>query len=76
MRAMEHQYVLEKAIAFICGAVGGLIKLASGSMLLDVTFIGKLFEAGVTALVCGFLGVAGKYSFDWLRKKYINKKLK
>ena len=75
MRAMEHQYGLEKIIFFIVGAISGLIKVASHPILfIDATFLLKLFEAGVTAFVCGSLGVAGKMSIDWIRKKYLNKK--
>lgn len=77
MKTMEHHSGMEKLIVFITSAVIGIWKLMSGSILfIDASFWAKLFEAGLTAGVCGFLGVAGKYSFDWLRKKYLNKKNK
>lgn len=68
---------IDTVFAFFFGMLGGFIKYmsgVSGMVLLDVGFIGRLLEAGVTALVCGFLGVAGKHSFDWLKKKYFSKK--
>lgn len=68
---------IDSIIGFFCGMMGGILKLISGisgMVLLDAGFIGRLFEAGATAIVCGFLGVAGKHSFDWLRKKFLNKK--
>ena len=37
-------------IAFIFGMIGGLIKYAS-VIILDIGFFGRLFEAGVTAMV-------------------------
>jgi len=74
---MEHQYGVGKAIIFIISAVGGLIKFASHPLLfIDATFLAKLFEAGVTAFVCGSLGVAGKMTVDWVKRKYINKNKK
>lgn len=68
-----HYYKIDTLIGFFSGAFGGFIKYLS---LLDAGFGSRLFEAGSTALVCGFLGVAGKHSFDWLRKKYLNKNKK
>lgn len=66
---------IDSKIAFLSGMTGGFIKYMSG-VLIDVGFGGRLIEAGVTAMVCGFLGVAGKHSFDWLKKKYLNKNKK
>lgn len=69
---MEHPGF--KVAIFIFCAITGLIKYASHPLLfIDATFLAKLFEAGITAFVCGSLGVAGKMSVDWVRKKYLNK---
>lgn len=68
---MQHNY--DNLIGFFAGMFGGFIKYMS---LLDTGFGSRLLEAGMTAMVCGFLGVAGKHSFDWLRKKYLNKNKK
>lgn len=63
---MEHNY--DKWIGFFSGLAGGFIKFINAP-LLEATFIGKLAEAGVTALVCGFLGIAGKNLYMWIAKK-------
>ena len=74
---MEHPYGLGKTAMFIISAIVGLIKFASHPLLfIDATFLAKLFEAGITAFVCGSLGVAGKMSIDWVKRKYINKNKK
>ena len=69
MRLIEW-HKIDTLIGFFSGMIGGFVKYASGVML-QIGFMGRLFEAGLTALVCGFLGVAGKHLFDWLKKKYI-----
>lgn len=71
---MEHN--TDRIVAFFAGMFGGIVKLITGSVLLDVSFMGKLAEAGVTALVCGFLGVAGKHLFSFAWKKITNKNKK
>lgn len=69
---------IDLIIGFGCGMTGGFIKYMSSGIntMLDIGFTGRLFEAGLTAFVCGLLGVAGKHSFDWIKKKYFNKKRK
>jgi len=74
MKAME-LHTIDTKIGFIVGMTGGMLKYISGA-LLDISFAGRLVEAGLTAMVCGFLGVAGKHTFYWLRKKYFTKKNK
>lgn len=63
---------IDTIIAFFTGMIGGFIKYTSG-VILQIGFIGRLFEAGITALVCGFLGIAGKHIFDYLKRKYFKK---
>jgi hypothetical protein len=72
VKAMEHTNY-DKVIGFFSGLFGGFIKFVSVS-LLDVTFAIKLIEAGITAFVCGMLGVAGKYAVVWIKKQFTNKK--
>jgi hypothetical protein len=71
MKAIE-MHRIDYIIAFFFGMFGGIIKYAN-LLYLDVSFWGRLLEAGLTALVCGFLGVAGKHLYDWIRKKYFKK---
>ena len=74
MKAMEW-HKIDTVIGFFFGMIGGFIKYMSAAfLLLDTGFLGRLFEAGVTAMVCGFLGVAGKHLYDVIRKKLFNKK--
>lgn len=74
MKAMEHNMESDKPIAFICGMAGGMIKFISGSIILNASFVLALLEAGATAMVCGFLGVAGKHLFNSIRKKWYDKR--
>ena len=60
-----------KAAAFLCGIGGGMTKYI---IQVDAPFMVKLFQAGVTALICGFLGMAGKWAFDYLKTKLGGKK--
>lgn len=67
---------MDTVVAFFFGMMGGIIKLLSGiggMILLDTGFMGRLLEAGVTAVCCGFLGVAGKHLFEVLKKKITKK---
>ncbi|HUR65474.1 MAG TPA: hypothetical protein VMZ03_03920 [Chitinophagaceae bacterium] len=61
-------------IGFISGLIGGVFKFLM-NIDLPVGFFSKLLEAGITACVCGFLGVAGKEVFN-LIKKYVLKRRK
>lgn len=67
---------MDSIVAFFSGMFGGFIKYMAGVLLLDVGFISRLFEAGATALVCGFLGIAGKRLYEFVQKKFFSKKTK
>lgn len=75
----EHEQY-DNLTAFICGFTGGAIKLIDNKLLqvpahFDINYLQNLGETGITALVCGFLGIAGKHLFILLikRKKNENK---
>jgi hypothetical protein len=61
-----------RLIAFFCGIGGGMTKYIV--QINETPFAAKLFEAGVTAIVCGFLGMAGKWLFDFIKNKISKKK--
>lgn len=50
-----------------CGVVGGMGKYF---LQAQMTFPEKLLQAGLTALVCGLLGAAGKFAFDLIVKLF------
>jgi hypothetical protein len=72
MKTMEHHNGTDIIIGGACGLIGGVIKFFSVYML-DVSYWLSLVKAGGTALVCGFLGVAGKYAFSWCKDKWYKK---
>ncbi|HVX48812.1 MAG TPA: hypothetical protein VHB48_01595 [Chitinophagaceae bacterium] len=70
----------------VAGMVGGLAKLYAHPTFIAV-YINRLFsinwqgpaklaEAGIAALLCGFLGAWGKHLFTLVMKKFIHKKSK
>jgi hypothetical protein len=64
-----------KSDTLIAGFVGlsvGFINFLNMYLLAD-SYIISVLKAGFAAAVCGFGGVAGKYLFDWMKKKYFNK---
>lgn len=73
MKAME--YKPDTAIGFVLGLIGGcfnyMLQVAN-----ETPYFFKLLEAGLTAFICGALGVAGKYFFGWVKNKWQNRKLK
>ena len=58
-------------VAGVCGTIGGMIDFSNS--LISITYWQALVKAGLTALVCGFLGVAGKHLFSmavkWVKTK-------
>jgi hypothetical protein len=56
----------------LCGIGGGLTKYFL--QIHDQPFVIKLCEAGITALVCGALGAAGKHLYDFAKKKFLKLK--
>lgn len=64
----------DKILGGICGIIGGMVKYYSDPMFLNAGFFPKLFEAGLTAFVCGVLGVAGKkvftIAYTWVKKHF------
>jgi hypothetical protein len=61
-----------KGAAFLCGIGGGMTKYIM--QFNDAPYFARLLEAGVTAFICGFLGMAGKWGWDYLKNKYGGKK--
>lgn len=54
-------------IALVCGAIGGMINISV--RMLDTMIFWDLLEAGLTAMLCGALGVAGKELYGFSKKK-------
>lgn len=59
---------LNTQLSVVVGAFCGMIKYFTG--YLETMFIINLLQAGLTALVCGALGVAGKELYGYGKKKY------
>lgn len=57
--------------AMICGIGGGMTKYIM--QINEAPFLVKLFQAGITALICGFLGMLGKWAFDFIKVKLTKK---
>jgi hypothetical protein len=64
---MEHNH--DNQHAFVFGIIGFFLKY----FFLDWQLIAPIVEAGLTALVCGFLGMAGKEIFIRLKKRFFKK---
>jgi hypothetical protein len=64
----------DNRIGFLSGMIGGFSKLLidnhfSLNIKFEPDFMIKLTEAGMTAFMCGCVGVLGKYFINWLIKK-------
>ncbi len=73
MKTMHIQF--DNKLGFISGAVGGILKFLI-NISLPIGFWSKLLEAGITACVCGFLGIAGKEVFNLVKKYVLNRRKK
>ena len=62
-------------LSFAIGAVVGLYKSLL-TFALSENFGQKMLEAGITAIVCGFLGMLGKQIFTWLATWFKNLRCK
>jgi hypothetical protein len=70
-KAMEQQHN-SKLWGIIPAIAGGM-----GNYLLQINqspYLTQLFKAGLTALVCGFIGAAGKWLWDYSVKKLLKHK--
>jgi len=68
---MEHSN--NAPLAALCGILGGMVKFLQVSVI-EVTWWEKTLQAGGTALICGFLGVAGKELFVFIKKAFFKRK--
>jgi hypothetical protein len=78
MRAMEHPHGIitgDFHVAFWSGLVCAVLKLLDIYLLVD-SFGIVLIKVGITAVVGGFFGVAGKYLFSWLKKLWEQQSIK
>ena len=55
------------------GVVGGMTHYLI-QMQGDSTFLESLIKAAITAFVCGVVGAAGKWAFDWVKRKLTKNK--
>jgi hypothetical protein len=62
---IRHQMQHDTWFSAMCGAIGG----TSYYIFMDVAYLTRLFEAGLTAFVCGLIGAAGKHLYDKLKNK-------
>lgn len=67
-RHMNYKHVLDNWIAFIGGVYGGGMGYTLQVAWHDEAI--KLGIAGLTALIAGAMGVAGKYAAVWCWKKF------
>lgn len=61
---------LNTIIGFVCGILGGLVDYAIRASQLTIFAV---MQAGITALVCGGAGVAGKELYLYLKNKITKK---
>jgi len=54
---------IKTTIAFVCGILGGFIKLS---------FVPSIVQAAFTALICGAAGVAGKELYSQFAKPFFS----
>ena len=60
-------------IAFVCGILGGCIDYMVRA---DSLVIFAVFQAALTALICGFAGVAGKEFYLFMKSSFKSGKYK
>lgn len=76
---MEQQFDSDNLLGWMCGMIGGCFHFLR-LPLLEMGYFESLAKAGTTALVCGVLGIAGKYAFTKFIKpafeKWFDKKKK
>ena len=70
MKAMNNH---NNVYGFFFGMIGGFTKYLAS---IDMEVFSRMIEAAATALVCGFLGMAGKEGFVIIKRKYFTKKHK
>lgn len=68
---MYHDNNSNTAFGFMCGIIGWLLNQIIN---IDHVFIINLTESAFTALICGFVGVAGKHFFGMIIKRLKKKK--
>ena len=61
---------LNTIIGFVCGILGGLADYAIRASPLTIFAV---MQAGITALICGAAGVAGKEVYIYIKKKITKK---
>lgn len=71
-KLMGWQPQADNKIGFISGLAGGAYQYIL-NINLPIDFWSKLVEAGITAIVCGFAGVAGKELYKIIRSAIIKK---
>lgn len=62
-------------VGLAAGVIGGLGKYLL-QITADASFGEKLFEAAITALICGAAGVGGKEIYSYIKKKIVKRKSK
>lgn len=78
MKTYTHQPMKDnwdKEISILFGVGGGIITML-GTNQYDVTYWAALLKAGLTAFVCGIMGLLGKQCYVWAKAKYKNWKTK
>jgi len=66
MKAVHHNDYSNTLIGFVSGLIGGALKVI---LAMDANTMKNIVEAGLTALICGFAGVAGKELYLFIKKK-------
>lgn len=72
---MEQYPDWDNIVGVVTGILGGMWVFMDIA-LVDITYFESLMKSGATAIVCGFMGVAGKHAYTWLKDKYLKKKKK
>lgn len=70
---MGYKDLFENIIGGICGFFGGMTMFVQTAWI-DASFGESLIKAGLTAVICGFGGVGGKYLFNMVNKWWKKRK--
>ena len=72
LEPMEH-FDWDKLVGVTCAMIGGMVAFIN-TQFLDASYFVSVLKSSGIALVCGFMGVAGKHAFSMAKLWWIKKK--
>jgi hypothetical protein len=70
MKTVDYNNNHDNWIGFMIGMISGIVKF----LFIDPALFSRFLEAGITAVVCGVLGMLGKDVYVWVKNKMLSKK--